>query len=215
MKTVNESIFRHTLVFLKAGALPLHCDCQENPLFLKWVEHKWPFVCTRQPQDQEPELLQLGLPYFDPVQKNKQRYAYCISKKDIQKISPLPLLREVFPTQLLRGCTAHVYGSYCWEYVTKHPYVTDGSDLDLLIHYENQSLESLLALVEHIEKSINMRNIDGEIRFKELGDCSLQELFQTWSKAVLFKTIDRVFLVDRAFIYEKYPTLLRCSAKDS
>jgi phosphoribosyl-dephospho-CoA transferase len=201
------SYARHTLCYLNptTTAASEHSEEQQR-LFLYWLNRGYPFICSRQPQDIASEQIQLALPYFNQ-QKQKLRLSYQVSKAEIAQSKGLPNLTDVFPSVRLETyADIKVYGSYCWQYLTKEPYVQSDSDLDVLIIYEAQSLTDLRRLYKELPHKSKVLHIDGEIRFPLWGDCSLHELLQS-SNSILFKSINNVRLLSREALYAAYPSL--------
>lgn len=99
-----------------------------------------------------------------------------------------------------------VYGSFLSQYVSGYDFVTQRSDLDLLIHYHGGSLDQLQGLIDDLTKQFK-RTIDGEVRFQQLGDIPIKELLNRSAKQLLCKAKDKVTLVPRMELYEYYPLL--------
>jgi len=101
----------------------------------------------------------------------------------------------------------YVYGSFLWQYLTDQPYVTENSDLDILMGYHGSSLSLLKKQVEQLQQQTG-RVIDGEIRFNAMGDIALKELIDSDTPELLVKTTHTVHLMPRSQLYEYYPSLL-------
>ncbi|AHE67592.1 malonate decarboxylase holo-[acyl-carrier-protein] synthase [Legionella oakridgensis] len=197
---------RHHLCYLKNSAILL--DGKETTFFEQWVARGFPLICTRQPNQLSPAQIQLAIPYVDCMTQRKYRFSFKIAKKDIATIVELPTIEEVFPNRLFKQISAiQVFGSYCWQYLTGHPYVHSASDLDLLISYEQQSLQELSDCLAYLKALLKIQHMDGEVRFKQFGDCALLELLDRKTHDILFKTWQDVTLVSRDVLYANFPTL--------
>ncbi|HAU1881880.1 TPA: malonate decarboxylase holo-[acyl-carrier-protein] synthase, partial [Legionella pneumophila] len=147
---------------------------------------------------------------FIPTQSQKLRASYIVDDSWVIDTKALPSLQEIFPyLELDTSTKIQVYGSYCWQHLTREQYIQSSSDLDVLISYENQSLLTLSELQKHLQKTLKIDCIDGEIRFPTLGDCSWTELLQIHSSdSILFKAAKKIFLVKRESLYANFPALL-------
>ncbi|MFV0821622.1 malonate decarboxylase holo-[acyl-carrier-protein] synthase [Tatlockia micdadei] len=202
---------RHTLCFLKEGAKPLSIlQKQEDELLEYWMKHQFPLIFTYQPKELHPEHVQLAIPFFDSSSQKKIRLCTNFYKNAIKETKSLPTFQDVFQHATLKQNTEiRVYGSYCWQYLTKLNYVQPSSDLDLLIFYENQSLIELVLYYQEIKHILSIPRLDGEVRFPNLGDCSWFELIQPSSSAsILLKSAQQIELISREYLYEQVPTLL-------
>lgn len=202
---------RHTLCYLDKNATNVALSSPEQmDLFQYWLKRGYPLIVTRQSEDLPSGQIQLAIPYFIPTQTKKLRACYVIDNSWVIRMKALPSLKQIFPyLELNMSAKIQVYGSYCWQYLTKEQYVQPSSDLDVLIPYKKQSLATLSELLKHLQKTLKIECIDGEIRFPALGDCSWKELLQIdFNDSILFKTTKNVILVKREGLYANFPTLL-------
>ncbi|HIG0326697.1 TPA: malonate decarboxylase holo-[acyl-carrier-protein] synthase [Legionella pneumophila] len=202
---------RHTLCYLDKNTTTASLPPPEQiDLLQYWLKCNYPLIVTRQSENISCGQIQLAIPYFIPARTQKLRASYVVDDSWVISTRALPSLQEIFPSlELDTSSKIQVYGSYCWQYLTREQYVQPSSDLDVLISYDNQSLINLSALKKHIQKTLNIDCIDGEIRFPALGDCSWAELLQIQSSdSILFKTTKKVILVKRESLYANFPTLI-------
>ncbi|HAT1659352.1 TPA: malonate decarboxylase holo-[acyl-carrier-protein] synthase [Legionella pneumophila] len=202
---------RHTLCYLDKNTTTAILPAPEQlDLLQYWLKCEYPLIVTRQPEDVPCGQIQLAIPYFIPVRTQKLRASYVVDDSWVISTRALPSLQEIFPSlELDTSSKIQVYGSYCWQHLTREQYVQPSSDLDVLISYDNQSLFNLSALKKHLQKTLNINCIDGEIRFPALGECSWAELLQIQSSdSILFKTTKKVILVKRESLYANFPTLI-------
>lgn len=205
------SYLRHGLCYLKKECEPLASSSQESQsLFKHWINEGFPLIVTRQPSNVTEQQCQLAIPFLDPLTRAKHRFSFIVNKADVKKTSDLPNLSQIYEQWLENDYfPIKVFGSHCWQYLTKKEYVQKTSDLDLLITYQNQSINQLGALYHSLQLRLNIPDIDCELRFKHLGDCSLNELLNPNQTAeILFKSESDVALLKREFVYENYPALL-------
>lgn len=202
-------LLRHHLCYLDKNSRPaLAYRPKEINLFDYWITQQFPLIYTRQPQSILPGQLQLAIPHFDHEYQQKYRCSFVINEEHITDTRELPSLHQVFPHQpiIVEPFEIGVFGSYCWQYLTQKQYIHNTSDADLLIHYKQQSLKNLRALLESLKTTLIL-NIDAEVRFIHHGDCSLTELLDPQTNDILFKTAHDVLLIDRDKLYEDIPTL--------
>lgn len=200
---------RHNLCFLKRDTTPQSThSSKELHLFDWWIEQSLPLICTRQPALLDKDKLQLAIPFFDEQNQEKIRVSYIIHKSQISYSEGLPYVYEVLPDLIVSSqVDIHVYGSYCWQYLTQKKYVNHASDLDILIYYQHESLNELSNLYEHIKKQTTAPQIDGEVRFAHWGDCAWLELIKPSCDSLLFKSVDKVELISREHLYAAFPSL--------
>ncbi|AMP89002.1 malonate decarboxylase holo-[acyl-carrier-protein] synthase [Legionella pneumophila] len=202
---------RHTLCYLDKNTTTAILPSPEQiDLLQYWLKCDYPLIVTRQSENIPCGQIQLAIPYFIPARTQKLRASYVVDDSWVISTKALPSLQEIFPSlELDTSSKIQVYGSYCWQHLTGEQYVQPSSDLDLLISYDNQTLLNLSALQKHLQKTLNIDCIDGEIRFPALGECSWAELLQIQSSdSILFKTTKKVILVKRESLYANFPTLL-------
>jgi len=200
---------RHTLCFLEQQTQPISSHSEEELEVLDyWLKEQYPLIVTRQPEKIHDDHIRLALPYFDKVQQKKMRHSYLFAKSAIKQHQELPFFHKLFP-DIKTDSEIRVYGSYCWQYLTGQTYVHSASDLDLLIVYTNQSLAELKTLYQQLGQELKTVQLDGEVRFPNLGDCSWLELTQgEASPTLLVKSHQELSLVKRDYLYAQFPTLL-------
>lgn len=200
---------RHTLCFLQSEAHPLSSHQGDELVFLnQWLKQGYPLIATRQAELIDPKSIHLAIPFFDETQQKKIRYSFLFAQSSVKHYQGLPDLNKLFPAIEI-PYDIRVYGSYCWQYLTKHHYVQEHSDLDLLLSYSGQSLVQLKKLYYQITQEVKPIQVDGEIRFPNLGDCSWLELIQNELNAtLLLKSYQSVALIKREQLYAQFSTLL-------
>ncbi|PJD93986.1 MAG: malonate decarboxylase holo-[acyl-carrier-protein] synthase [Legionella sp.] len=201
---------RHTLCYLTRNAYPItSMSAKAMHLFAHWLDEELPFIYPRQPSALPLDVVQLAIPSFDPQTQTKHRTAYLVSQHHITHTQNLPTLDIIFPQLKHHDATSiGIYGSYCWQYLTKKNYVQADSDLDLLFRYDHRSLFSLKTLHQELSHRLG-KTIDGEIRFPHWGDCSWPELIaEKANDQILLKTSSHVGLISRTELYHAFPTLL-------
>ncbi|MGA2998999.1 malonate decarboxylase holo-[acyl-carrier-protein] synthase [Bradyrhizobium sp.] len=175
----NRTIRRHDLVLVSPAAwrslLQRHDDLAGEPLVIEWVDRGWPLI-TRRAMHGEADGLPLGLPL--PPFAGKRRLSFLMLSDDIVATArPLQLsstidvapepwrhtLDQVAELASRHGVEARVFGSLAWQTLTGLDYLTDGSDLDLLLPVSRGSdLVRLTAELAAIEAVAPMR-LDGEL----------------------------------------------------
>lgn len=217
MSQRHELIFVDSLVNFTIDATHLDLDFI-NKNVVAWFQKGLPAVVARMTREDK-GVMRLGLPIL--VDDIRYRVGLSVPQSAIIKRQPLPkmeALKRFFTT--LPGLThlkpsdavfthcadVSVYGSFLFQYLSQQSYVHDGSDLDILIDYKGCCLSELQALMNCLHRAFN-RTIDGEIRFKNIGDISIRELLESSSDTLLCKCIDKVYLLSRETLYAVYPTL--------
>lgn len=212
---------RHHLMYLEPQAdftiTSLHEDNPTIRAHVKaWITKGLPCIYARQVPHQE--MIHLGLPLW--YADKKHRVCLRVMPSMIQKQQPLPQLVEMHSfflqkhgIQGLSSLTEHyhianigVYGSFLFHYLSGQFWVTDTSDLDLLIPYQGFSVKHLRSLIAGLGHKFE-RTIDGEVRFQSLGEVPIKELLDLSTQKLLCKTRDGVALILRAELYEHYSLL--------
>jgi phosphoribosyl-dephospho-CoA transferase len=203
---------RHDLVFVSPqgwrALLATRSDLATDPLVARWPDKGWP-VIRRRAMPGETSGVALGLPL--PPSAGKKRVAFLLSPGDIISIVRPPSLKAAggsaprawWPTldrlcelALLHSVEARVFGSLAWRSLTGLDYVTDRSDLDLLLDcHRDTDLDRLAADLAAIEADAPMR-LDGELMRDDGAAVNWRE-FHAGTGEVLVKSIDGIRLLDR------------------
>lgn len=200
---------RHTLCFLKPNAKPLSSHlAEEQSILANWLQNHYPLMVTRQTENTHQEQIHLALSLFDKIQMKKIRLRFLFEKSQILSFRELPKMNELFP-DIKTDVDVRVYGSYCWEHLTGLQHISQSSDLDLLIIYQNQSLLTLQILYQQLSQAFKTIPVDGEIRFPDLGDCAWLELIQKeFITKILIKFPQDIALIQREHLYAQFPALI-------
>ena len=210
---------RHDLVFVSPqgwrAMLATRGDLAADPLVARWTDTGWPTI-RRRAMPGETSGVALGLPL--PPSAGKKRVAFLLSPSDINSIVRPPSLelaagsapRAWRPTldrlcklALRHSVEARVFGSLAWRSLTGLDYVTDRSDLDLLLDCNRDTdLDRLAADIAAIEVDAPMR-LDGELMRDDGAAVNWRE-FHAGAGEVLVKSVDCIGLLDRRhFILRK------------
>jgi phosphoribosyl-dephospho-CoA transferase len=177
----------------------------QHPMLSGWADRGWPVIVRRRIYS-DGTMVPVGVPL--PPASAKARVALALPDDAVIARTPLPYLRTLAaapprwqPTiaGLLALGERHavepaVFGSLLWQHFTGLPYLSAGSDLDLVwpVH-RGHALGLLLDGIDGIERSAPIR-IDGEIVFADGAAANWRELRQALSRhgptGVLVKTID-------------------------
>lgn len=146
-----------------------------------------------------------------PALAGKRRLSFLLQPDDIISIARPPLLNSASgsappvwcPTldrlgklALRHSVEARVFGSLAWRILTGLDYLTDRSDLDLLLDVRRETdLDRLVADIAAIEADAPMR-LDGELMRDDGAAVNWREL-HAGAGEVLVKSIDGVGLLDR------------------
>jgi phosphoribosyl-dephospho-CoA transferase len=200
---------RHDLVYVSSSAwrslLKTRDDLAGEPLVVRWVDRGWPLV-ARRALPGEAAGLPLGLPL--PPFAGKRRISLFMQLDDIVSTAPPPELTGCIKVAPLRwrrtlskvtslasrhGMQPRIFGSLAWRMLTGLDYLTDGSDLDLLLPVSRGSdLVRLTAELAAIEAVAPMR-LDGELVRDDGAGVNWRELHAGVGE-VLLKTSSGVTL---------------------
>jgi phosphoribosyl-dephospho-CoA transferase len=206
----DQKRHRHDLIFVSPVAwrsmLKTRDDLAGKPLVAGWVDRGWPLVARRAIPG-EADGLPLGLPL--PPFAGKHRLSVLMSPDDIVSTASPPelgaaisaapkrwqhSLDEVMSLASRYGVVARIFGSLAWRTLTGLDYLTDGSDLDLLLPIpRGADLVQLTADLAAIEVTAPMR-LDGELVRNDSVAVNWREL-HSGAREVLVKTTGGVALM--------------------
>lgn len=170
---------RHDLAIVRASAWRslVHAreDLEQIPLVAGWVDNGWPLIGRRAlPGERGGVTLGLPLPPF----AGKRRLSFVMRREDILRTAPPPPLGLVSgwaPTRwrptmdrivtlsARHSVEARLFGSLAWRALTGLNYLTDRSDLDLLLQVNAETdIPGFVAELARIEGLAPMR-LDGEL----------------------------------------------------
>jgi len=198
---------RHDLVFVSPEGWRSLLASSDDPLVARWPDKKWPLI--RRCNDRNDVRMALGLPL--PPSAGKRRLSFLAQPRDIASVSRPPLLSSagcvaprawrvaidlIEELAVRHSVTARAFGSLAWQALTGLDYLTDRSDLDLLLDIRRDTdLDRLAAGIAAIEAEAPVR-LDGEL-VREDGAAVNWREFQTKPREILVKSIKGVALLDR------------------
>lgn len=212
---------RHDLIYLNDKApfiiTSLHGDkLTVDQHVVAWLEQRLPCIYAKQlPND---GMLHLGLPLF--WANKRHRIGLSVAPSSVEKRQTLPQLVDMvgyfqsyyklydIQTMLvgIEGLDIGVYGSFLFHYLSGIPCINEQSDVDLLITYQGETLAIFTELIDRLSQSLQ-RTIDGEVRFKNIGDVSIKELLDLSANQLLCKNCTGIELISREELYEHYSLL--------
>jgi phosphoribosyl-dephospho-CoA transferase len=202
---------RHDVIVVCPTAWPalieMHGELAADPFVARWVSNGWP-VMRRRAMPDERQGIAVGLPL--PPGAGKRRVSFVIEREDVLSIAPPPTLRAGsavaprawWPTldrldelACRHGIDARVFGSLAWRALTGLEYLTDRSDLDLLLHVHcDTNLRDLTSSLAVIATAAPMR-VDGELVRHDGAAVNWREL-HAGTREIVIKTIGGVALLD-------------------
>ncbi|MGY3604761.1 MULTISPECIES: malonate decarboxylase holo-[acyl-carrier-protein] synthase [unclassified Bradyrhizobium] len=210
-KPAEGPMRRHDLIFVRpeswCAALAMRSDLAPDPLVARWVANGWPLIGRRAtPCEQHGVAAGLPLPPF----AGKRRLSFLLQTEDVISIAPPPSLgaaaRLAPPTwrptlerldelASRHSVEARVFGGLAWRVLTGLDYLTDRSDLDLLLRIDRDTdVAALVTGMAEIEAPAPMR-LDGELVRDDGAAVNWREL-HAGADQVLVKTIGGVALLD-------------------
>lgn len=208
-KPAEAPMRRHDLIFVRPEswrlALAARSDLAADPLVAPWVENGWPLIGRRAtPCERHGVAVGLPLPPF----AGKRRLAFLMQAEDVLSVAPppslgtaarmappawRPTLERLAELASLHSVDARVFGSLAWRVLTGLDYLTDRSDLDLLLRIDRDTdVADLVAGIAEIESLAPMR-LDGELVRGDGAAVNWREL-HAGADQLLVKTIDGVAL---------------------
>ena len=151
----DRPIRRHDLIFVSPAGwrslLETRADLAADAFVALWADRGWPLI-GRRAAPGEAHGVPLGLPL--PPSAGKRRLALLAQAEDIASASPPPALKSARgaappawqPTLDALDALAsrhsvdvRLFGSLAWQVLTGLDYLTDRSDLDLLLHVHHDT----------------------------------------------------------------------------
>jgi phosphoribosyl-dephospho-CoA transferase len=213
---MGEALARHSMVKVTAAGwtavMKRYPELASEPIVAGWAHVGRPLVVRRPACSDTAGLVPLGLPL--PPSHGKRRIAVSLAAADIVAFAQPPLLADAVAAappawretieklvQLLPETRA--YGSLAWQHLTGLPYLSEGSDLDLLWPLSSADKTGiLLSDIARIAKQSPMR-LDGEIT-GPAGGVQWRELTGTDEDEVLVKSPAGVTTTTRAAFLTGY-----------
>lgn len=213
---MGEALARHSMVKVSAAGwtavMNRHPELASEPIVAGWAHAGRPLVIRRPACSDTAGLIPLGLPL--PPSHGKRRIAVSLAAADIVASAPPPLLADVATAapaawgktidlllQLLPE--TRTFGSLAWQHLTGLPYLSEGSDLDLLWPLSSaKQAEALPSEIAQIAKLAPMR-LDGEI-VGPAGGVQWRELIGADADEILVKGPTGVTSTTRAAFFAGY-----------
>lgn len=207
---MGEALARHSMVKVTAAGwtavMKRYPELASEPIVAGWAHVGRPLVVRRPACSDTAGLVPLGLPL--PPSHGKRRIAVSLAAADIVAFAQPPLLadaaaaappawRETIEKLVQLLPETRAYGSLAWQHLTGLPYLSEGSDLDLLWPLSSADKTGiLLSRIARIAKQSPMR-LDGEIT-GPAGGVQWRELTGTDEDEVLVKSPAGVTTTTRA-----------------
>jgi len=200
----SRIIRRHDLVFIRRESwrtlLMTRDDFAAIPLATRWIENGWPVVARRYTPDDK-NGVPLGLPL--PSSAGKRRLSVCLPPDSIVAVVPplslkavcrdapepwQPMLEELAELAVQHWVDIRVCGDLAWQVLTSLNYLTDRSDLEVLIQiHPGVDVRALTAALAGIECAAPTR-LEGEL-IREDGAAADWREFHDGAHEVLVQTI--------------------------
>jgi phosphoribosyl-dephospho-CoA transferase len=221
----EAALVRHRLVRVARDAwqacVSSRADLRNEPLIRDWGARGWPLIVRRAgPCDAGVAGVPLGLPL--PPSAGKRRVAVTVPADAIESVELPPTLaslRDIAPAKWRAtidaldavarhhrvGC--HAFGSLAWQRLTGLHYLSEQSDLDILLDLPTAgevpvALAALLADVAVCDELAPMR-IDGEIIRMDGAGVNWRELHAGVDEVVVKASSNVVLASPRAFVEGK------------
>lgn len=205
---------RHELLWLTAAGWRALMAQGADPADLgRWREADWPVVVRRNEPGVPVDAISIGLPLPPTSAGSKRRFGGHIGPADVARRQPPLTLMQVLPCAPARWHDAldallaetvsdapplRIFGSLAMQALTGLAYLTDASDLDLLLQPRTVAqLDAALLLLQRYRQHLPL---DGEIVFPHGAAVSWKEWLGApdgGNERVLVKTIDGVALAPK------------------
>lgn len=180
-----------------------------DALLLNWAGNGWPLVARSRICEDRDDLLALGVPL--PPSHGKSRHAFRCGGDIVIHSERPPLLSfasaaapsawlATISALLMLDSETRCFGSLAWEYLTGLPYISTGSDLDILWVAASAAEADRLAMeISRIDAAAPV-HVDGEFVLPSGNGVQWRE-WASQAPSVLLKTPDgpRIVPRDRVF----------------
>ncbi|TFZ55804.1 malonate decarboxylase holo-[acyl-carrier-protein] synthase [Methylorubrum sp. Q1] len=209
-----EAHRRHDLLDVEPGAwadaVNARADLAGVPHVAAWVDNGRPVILRRSYPGEDSGRVPVGLPL--PPRDGKRRIGLMLPPDAVRPRAPVLLSEARAACPLSWGVTLEAlialgerhglaprpFGSLLWQSLSGLPYLSDGSDLDLLWPVAGAIPLRLIAEIAAIEVRAPMR-LDGEILLSDGGGVNWRELHSIGpGGTVLVKHHDRLALREAA-----------------
>jgi phosphoribosyl-dephospho-CoA transferase len=187
-----------------AAAMSRHPEFASEPIVAGWARAGRPLIVRRPACSDAAGMIPLGLPL--PPSHGKRRIAFTLAPGDIIASAPPPSLADAAAAAPARWQATiglllrllpetRTFGSLAWQHLTRLPYLSDSSDLDLLWPLSSaRQADTLASDIGRIASQAPMR-LDGEIvgraggvQWRELIGADLDEVLVKGSTGVVSTT---------------------------
>lgn len=205
---MDEPLRRHDLVDVDADAWQRCLDGRPDLAGVRhlphWCDRGWPLVVRRFLPDEPRDRVPLGLPL--PPRSGKRRLGFLVPRQAVSRraaptlrlvrtVVPLPwrpILDALASLGMTHGIAPRPFGGALWAALTALPYLSDGSDLDVLWPLPGRVPPALMDALAHIARAAPMR-LDGEFVLPDGTGVQWEELRRADpGDAVLCKSLDGV-----------------------
>jgi phosphoribosyl-dephospho-CoA transferase len=210
-------LHRHDLLRAHASAweamLQGRPDLAQLPLVAEWARLERPVIVRRRMAGDATDGIPAALPL--PPRYGKQRLAFSfasgdgvvalppVSLREAAQAAPLawqPLIDSLLGLADASGIEPRVFGGLLWQHATALPYLSPGSDLDLLWSVsEERAATSLAAELLRLERNGPVR-LDGELALPDGAAVNWREL-SGGSSNLLVKSMNGVEIRARATLF--------------
>ena len=201
-----------------------------NPHFHKilkqWSARNWPVVVRRSDPTTPPEEIYVGIS-LSPVQRGfKEKIGFKILKEQISKYQQLLPLEDIISYAPLKwqaklhrmvqdfknkGISVYVYGSLAWQAMTEQGYLTQESDVDILLFPKTRlEYDTSMSILKNYGRYIPL---DGEMCFPSGHSVAWKECIkaQIEFKLVIAKKNKAVELLSIDILLQTFPNFSKIS----
>ncbi|MFZ4776000.1 MAG: malonate decarboxylase holo-[acyl-carrier-protein] synthase [Terrimicrobiaceae bacterium] len=203
-----ERFHRHAFVSFAPSGSSSASDLETGGVLQDWLENGRSLIVRRPCLSPDGSQVSVGLAL--PPSPHKRRLAFDLSRSDVRGVALPPLWEDcaarkidaVVPIRAAAeagGIGLRTFGSHAWQHLTGLRYVTEKSDIDLLLFVNSrQSWEIIRSKLEQTGPDFPP-GIDLEIVLNEDASFSWRE-FSSTPQRLLYKGNSRVWLGDKSDI---------------
>ena len=195
-----ERFRRHAFVWLEPSDALFSIISEETAILRAWLEHRRPLIVRRPCLSADAAVVYLGLSL--PPADGKRRLAFELPRALVREVADPPLWEScataardfIAPVQAAAeagGAQLRIFGSHAWQHLTGLTYLTEQSDIDLLVYVETRP--GWEAVRQRLERVALPPGIDLEIVLAGDASFSWRELVAGPGR-ILFKGNSTVWL---------------------
>ena len=205
----DRAFTRHMLAYVAPDAWHGVIVGESDSVLLGWADKGWPTIIRRPDCSDTGDAIPLGLPL--PPSMGKRRVAVHCERQAILRTAPPPRLQDAasaapdewqitIAALLILDPLARCFGSLAWASLTGLPYLSDTSDLDLILNVADAPTADHVARELAIIADTAPMAVDAELTTPSGSAVQWRE-WHSGAQTLVVKSMDGATLVQRQALF--------------